>query len=244
MTYTTTGPCVIADGHVRATGAGACRLTASQAGDADWAPAAPVTRKLAIERARQAIAFEPPDRSVFGAPARTLSASATSGLPVSVEAEGPCVIGPAGDLEVTASGTCTLTATQPGDHDWAPAAPVTRQLVIEPADQSIAFEPLHETVFGAEPIELDASATSGLPVTFSTEGPCEVGDGRLLATGAGICAVTASQPGDGQFGAARMSGRSSASAGPTRRSPSRPSRLSAWASRPSSCRPSRRRGWP
>jgi hypothetical protein len=58
-------------------------------------------------------------------------------------------------------------------------------------------------VLGDPARELEATSTSGLPVMFAAQGPCEVVDGRLLqATGAGLCAVTAGQPGDPRYAAA------------------------------------------
>ena len=49
-----------------------------------------------------------------------------------------------------------------------------------------------------------ATASSGLPVTYSNaSGACTIdGNGLLKITGAGYCTATASQPGNGSYGAA------------------------------------------
>ena len=122
-------------------------------------------------------------------------AEADSGLPVTLEASGPCHIAD-GELIGDAAGTCTVTASQPGDPDWAPAPEVTRDIEIARAAQAIEFDAIPDTVFGAEPQPLKADADSGLPVIFETNGPCTVSDGALVSEGAGICSVTARQPGD------------------------------------------------
>ena len=52
MTLTATGPCTIVDGHlIHLTDTGTCKVTASQAGNADWNAAAPVTRKFKVTAA-------------------------------------------------------------------------------------------------------------------------------------------------------------------------------------------------
>jgi hypothetical protein len=204
VAFDVAGPCEVADGQVRPTGAGTCTVTATQAGDDEWAPAAPVSRELVIERATQTVDFEPPERLVYGAAPISVSATATSGLPVSLGAEGPCSIDEEDGLIVTEAGTCLLSATQAGNQDWGAATPVRRELVIARAGQAITFGPLESMVVGADAQELDATSTSGLPVVFSTQGPCEVVEGGVRPTGPGLCAVTAGQPGDARFDAAEV----------------------------------------
>ena len=54
-----------------------------------------------------------------------LNATATSGLPVTYIAGGACQV--AGDaLQIMSLGGCSITASQPGNAAYAPAAPVTR----------------------------------------------------------------------------------------------------------------------
>ena len=57
--------------------------------------------------------------------------------------------------------------------------------------QAIALDPVGDTVFGAEPLPLSATADSGLPVSFETDGPCRILEGALVTDGAGTCTVTA-----------------------------------------------------
>jgi hypothetical protein len=70
----------------------------------------------------QTITFDPlPDRT-FGDPPFTVTATASSGLPVSFAATGSCaVVG--GAMTLSGAGSCTVTATQDGDLTYAPAPP-------------------------------------------------------------------------------------------------------------------------
>ena len=70
--------------------------------------------------------------------------------------------------------------------------------------QSIVFGPLPNVTFGAKPITLVASATSGLVVTFTAvpSTVCAISGTTLTIVGGGICSVTAQQPGNAAFAAA------------------------------------------
>ena len=75
----------------------------------------------------QSIRFDPiPDQPIGGAGV-LLNATATSGLPVMYTASGACqVVGNA--LKITALGSCSVIASQPGNAAYAPAGLVTRTL--------------------------------------------------------------------------------------------------------------------
>jgi alpha-tubulin suppressor-like RCC1 family protein len=89
-------------------------------------------------RAAQAITFAAlPDRRTDAAPF-AVEATASSGLPVALAAEGACTIAGA-TVTVTGSGTCTVTATQPGDATWAAATPVARPFAVTTPVPSLAL---------------------------------------------------------------------------------------------------------
>ena len=69
-------------------------------------------------------------------------------LPVEFTADGPCRIAD-GSLLVDGAGLCTIVASQPGDLDWAPAAPVTTTLRIDRGRQSIELQPIEDVAVGA-----------------------------------------------------------------------------------------------
>ena len=79
-------------------------------------------------RAPQTITFAPPGDHAVNAPPFPLTATASSGLPVSFAVvSGPAtVLG--NSVQVTGAGRVTLQATQAGDAFFLPAAPVNQTL--------------------------------------------------------------------------------------------------------------------
>ena len=73
-----------------------------------------------------------------------------------------------------------------------------------PAPQTISFNQLPNVTYGVSPITLTATASSGLPVSYSVTGPASVNNstGQLTITGAGSVTVTAAQSGSTDYTAA------------------------------------------
>ncbi|MEO1061299.1 MAG: hypothetical protein AAFZ07_07755, partial [Actinomycetota bacterium] len=138
---------------------------------------------------------EPTTSPTAGADALPLEASATSGLPVAYAASGPCRIEDAA-LLVEETGICTLTISQPGDDVWAPAPDLEIEFDVGAGQQEIVFEPPEVLAADDPPLELDATATSELPVEYSADGACEIIDDTLVVTEEGTCTLTITQPGD------------------------------------------------
>ncbi len=68
--------------------------------------------------------------------------------------------------------------------------------------QTITFAPLPNVDYGSGPIALTATASSGLPVSYTVTGPASVSSNMLTPTGIGLVTVTASQPGNDVYSAA------------------------------------------
>ena len=87
---------------------------------------------------------------------------------------------------------------------YAAATPVTLTIEVSPAAQTITFTGLPATAtFGAAgPYTLNATASSGLPVSYTVTGPATINGSTLTITGAGTVAVTASQAGNATYSAA------------------------------------------
>jgi len=205
--YDADGPCRILGDTMTTEGAGTCTITATQPGDIDWLPAQPVTRTASIARASQAIRFEALPDTAFGTAPVPLAVGASSGLTVTFEANGPCHVVD-GKLVTEGAGICVLTASQQGDDDWQPAPPFQRAFRIERAPQILTFPPLGPQLLGSPPIELEATSSSGLPITFDGTGPCSVEGHVLTLLDVGECTVTAYQPGDADREAAPEVSRS------------------------------------
>ncbi len=198
VAFAAAGSCSVAGSELTPTGVGTCTVTARQPGDANYLAAPEVERSFEVLSNSQTIDFPPlSDWGRFDG-GRTLTATATSGLPVEFAATGPCSVTGA-ELTVTAVGECIVTASQPGDATFGPAPDVEQRFDVVPADQTIDFPTLSEWSILDGPRPLSATASSGLPVTFETRGPCSVNGTALTITSLGVCEVTASQAGDADY---------------------------------------------
>ncbi len=88
-----------------------------------------VTASLVIDRASQTISFNPLGDRTYGDEPVTVSASATSGLPVIFSAAGACTVSGT-VVTLVSGGLCTVTAEQPGDANHYAAPGVSRQFDI------------------------------------------------------------------------------------------------------------------
>jgi photosystem II stability/assembly factor-like uncharacterized protein len=156
-----------------------------------------------VAKAGQTISFDPIPDHTYGDADVPLNASASSGLTVSYGASGDCsiVAGPA--VHITGAGSCTVTASQAGNVDYSAAPDVQQSFDIAKADQTISFDPIADQTFGNPDVPLNASASSGLTVSYGASGNCTIVAGPAVhLTGAGSCTVTASQAGDTNYNAA------------------------------------------
>jgi hypothetical protein len=149
----------------------------------------------------QTITFGVLADKTYGDPDFTVSGTASSGLAVSYAASGDCsVSGPT--VHLKGPGLCTVIASQPGNPYYNPAPAVLRAFAIAKASQTIGFGSLPNRTYGSQDFNVSATASSGLPVSFSASGNCTVSGATMHLTGAGSCTVTASQPGDVAYNAA------------------------------------------
>jgi hypothetical protein len=106
----------------------------------------------------------------------------------------------------TAPGDVTVTLPPAVVGDAAgnvnTAASLTRT-VVQKQNQTVAFAGFASAVaYGSGPLALEATASSGLPVTFTASGSCSVSGTTLSLIAVGVCTVTASQPGNDAYFAA------------------------------------------
>jgi VCBS repeat-containing protein len=95
--------------------------------------------KLTVGKASQTITFAQPSDKTYGDPSFSVSATATSSLTVAFAASGNCSI--AGTtVTILAAGGCTVTASQPGNESYGPAADVARSLLIRTATLTVTAE--------------------------------------------------------------------------------------------------------
>jgi hypothetical protein len=155
-----------------------------------------------VVRLDQTISFGPLPNRRYGELNFPISASASSGLPVTFAATGNCFVYLA-TVYITGAGSCTITASQHGNVSYNPAPDVGQTFAIAKASQTILFEPIPDKTWGAADFPISAAASSRLPVSFRANGRCSLnGFWTVHLTGPGTCTVTASQAGDANFNAA------------------------------------------
>ena len=136
----------------------------------------------------------------------TVEATASSGLPVSFSIDGSSTAGAcsvsAGTVSFTGVGTCIIDANQAGNETYLPAPQQQQTVEVVKASQTITFtttalsQPNVGSVYA-----IAASATSGLPVSYSVDkasqkGACKISGTSVSFTGAGSCVIDANQSGD------------------------------------------------
>jgi hypothetical protein len=107
-----------------------------------------------VTKLDQTIAFGPlPDRT-FGDAPFTLSATASSGLPVGFSATGSCTVA-ANSVTLTGAGSCTITASQSGNATFNPAPPVQQSFTIAGSGPT-GMPPSQRVFIPASPVSLQS----------------------------------------------------------------------------------------
>jgi len=201
----TTTVCKVSGTTVTVAAVGTCTIQATQAGDADYIPAAPVNQSFQVTPLSQTISFGALSNQPYGSPPFTVSATATSGLKVSFNSQTNPVCRVSGTtVTIMAGGMCTVQATQAGNADYAGAAPVNQSFQVTPLNQTITFGTLPNQPYGTPPFTVSATASSGLKVSFKslTNSECRVSMTTVTIAGGGTCTIQATQAGNADYTAA------------------------------------------
>ncbi len=159
---------------------------------------------LNVTMASQTITFTglPASATYGSAGPYTLVAMASSSLPVSYSIAGPASI-TGTTLTITGAGTVTVTASQAGNANYSAAAPVTLNIIVNKAGQTITFNAIPTQTVGT-PLTLAATASSSLAVSYAstTSSICTVSGSVVSMLAPGTCSIVASQVGNANFAAA------------------------------------------
>lgn len=144
---TTPDTCTVAGDQLTLVSAGECRVVATQSGGktADgvtWAAADEATQLFNVLKHTQEVSFAPPDYVLSSqSTSVTLSASSTSGLPVTFATDTPANCAIEGDqLKLLAKGTCAVTASVAGDDNYSEKS-VQSFIAVDPLLIADGFEP-------------------------------------------------------------------------------------------------------
>ena len=197
------GPAILTSSNILTlTGAGAVTVQGNQPGNSLYNPAPSTNVSFTVSRANQSISFAPiPAKSAGDAPF-TLAATTSSGLPAYFSVlSGPATLDTNNNLTLLAAGSVTVLAWQPGNSNYNAAATMQQSFNVSKIPQTITFGTLSPQKQGDAPFPLNATADSGLLVSFSISGPATLSGNILTLTGHGTVTVTASQPGNSSYAA-------------------------------------------
>jgi ELWxxDGT repeat protein len=188
--------------------AGSVTFTATQGGDVNFKPATS-TLDVTIDLIPQTITFEEFPAKFINDPVFSPDASTNSPLSLTFESSDNAIaeIDVNGVITIKKAGTVTITARQEGDDSYAAADPVTRTLTISKLVQTITLNDIPAKKVGDAPFTVEASTTSGLPLTF---GSSDVAIAAISSTGeitikkSGDVMITVSQAGDDTYAAASI----------------------------------------
>ncbi len=171
-------------------------------------------RADSLVRESQTITFQPIEDKLVTDDAFKLEASSSAGLSVTFEA----TIGSefieifAGDsVRIDGAGTVTITATQEGDFETAPAGSVEQTFTISKLDQTITFPAINDVIISDGPVTLRATASSGLNVSYSVTtgtGLVSISGSSVSLLDVGAVTIAAAQPGNETYNAAASVSRS------------------------------------
>lgn len=147
------------------------------------------------------ITFNKLNPSTFGSGPITLTATASSGLPVSYSVvSGPATV--AGNtLTITGVGTVTIQATQPGNGTYVAASPVDETLAVNPAPLTVTANPETRVYGAADPMftatiagfvngqTLATSGVTGAPTLSSSDTASSPAGKYTISVGLGTLAA-------------------------------------------------------
>jgi len=180
------GPAQLSGATVTLTGAGPVEIEANQSGNGLIAPAAPVRISFVVAKAAQTITFPNPGPKTFGDAPFALTATASSGLPVTyLLVSGPAQIA-GSTVTLSGAGTVEIEANQAGDANREAAPPVRTTFVVAKATAEITLDGLLQTYDGMpKPVTAQTDPT-GLDVLITYDGsedaPVYPGSYAVVAT--------------------------------------------------------------
>jgi hypothetical protein len=185
-------------------GAGTSIITASHSGNSSYIAALSVNQTLLVNKASQTITF--PELPVKTTSDTDFSPGATtsSGLGIAYTSSNTAVATIVGDkIHIVGPGTSEITALQNGNSIYNEASNVLKTLTVK-STQTITFPAIPTKTTSSTDFNPEATASSGLPVTYTSSNTsvATVVGGLIHMVGAGTTNITASQPGNSSYTAA------------------------------------------
>ena len=194
------------------TAPGTCTILAVNYGDADWTPAQ-AEQSFTVKAAQSVTFTSTPSQPNVGT-MYFLAATASSGDPVtfSIDSGSAAFCSLSGTVvSFTETGECVIYANTPGDATYGPAN-AFQSFQVEGTPQTVAFSSIAPQygVVGGQSYTPVATASSGMPVTFTTYGSfpgttipvCYMSGSVLIFYAIGTCQIVAVQAGNDIYASA------------------------------------------
>jgi hypothetical protein len=219
VTYVvSSGNCTITSGVLTPTGAGACVVVATKAGDSTYNSISSASTTINIDKASRTISFTTAAYSLAYGAQQTLSIATHSGGGAITYYDGTstaCAVdSTTGVVTVTAaSGTCEITAAIAADSNYYGATTSNTVIVtLSKANQAAlgtitlnASEKAYPYSFSVSAVSATGgSGTGSLSVTSVASGTaqnCALAAGVLTADSSGTCTLTVTKAGDANYNA-------------------------------------------
>ncbi len=159
VSLTASGSCTMNGAILSLTGLGSCTITAHQDGNWTFDPAPVVNQTFNIVKAPQAITFGNIANKTIFDPPFAVTATASSGLPVSFAASGDCTIA-ANVVSLDGLGSCSLSARQAGNAIYNPAPDVQQTFAITKVGSTLVVSASANPSRAGQAVTLTATVTS------------------------------------------------------------------------------------
>ena len=206
------GPCTVdaSTGVVTATGTGICAFHADRDSSVNYLAKSSASHSITVAKGAQSLAFTSllPSNTAKDStyvPTAVASSGLTPSISITAGLSSVCNFNGT-TVTFLASGVCEITAAQSGNNNWNPASSMKQIVEVGKLSQAISFPQPAAHEFGDPDFVLDASASSGLPITSSvTSGGnvCSISNlGVVSILGIGTCTIEVAQAGDSVFSVA------------------------------------------
>jgi acetyl esterase/lipase len=158
---------------------------------------------ITVHKGSQVITFEPISNKYVDESPVSLVASSNRNLPITFSIVAGNAILTGNSLTFNQLGSITVRASQAGNDYFNAASPVEQTFLVIKRDQTITFEPISDKILTENSFDLQASASSNLPIQFElVEGDATLNNKTLTFNKIGFITVRATQPGNNVYNAA------------------------------------------
>jgi hypothetical protein len=208
---TTNSACTIENKVVTFVHAGTCEVQATVPASARY-EASSVTQKFTVGRGRFSATLPTPEGVVVGDTwtpkaegVPTGAGVATLAVDTSLTTRSACAISAAdpGVVLMQHAGICVVRIDHAASTDWEATTTTSGQVPVSRAPQEITWTGKPTAGAAGDVVTLTATASSGLPVSYETDGVCRVSGTTLSMPTAGPCMVVALQTGDDDHNGAK-----------------------------------------